>query len=306
MHFHINDTSDYHKYELNSLGWEITISQYLECKNNLLSKYFSRRETYGFCLFNFIKQFIPIDTALKIMEIGGGYGYLMRDFIDLNPELIVTMVDISNFLLEEQKRRINGKYIQFKNIDFFSLSDNELIHNDFIIMNEILGDLPSLCNLAIDDLQKNTTQEIVYFKDCINKYSLDVSDNDNINIGAMKAVERICQNKIKYAFFGEHSCESSVNEHYKDLVQISATGNPQRIILKGHEEYSIKFSYLEKIASFYDYRIYRGSYYDILPIAKDDRIVFIFKSNSINDEHEVIKHFIEDLFQYEYLLLIRN
>lgn len=92
----------------------------------------------------------------------------------------------------------------------------------------------------------------------------------------------------------------------KDLVHIESAGKPEKISLKGHDEYSIQFSYLEKIAKTKGYRILRNSYADILQVEFSDRVNFIMRSSSSKDEHEIIRHFIEDVYKYEYLVLVKE
>ena len=69
-----------------------------------------------------------------------------------------------------------------------------------------------------------------------------------MNIGAIETLEKLCTAGIPYIYLGEHSCEASVPEGLRSLIRIESTGNPERISLAGHDEYTIKFSYLQQVA----------------------------------------------------------
>ncbi|NMC94064.1 MAG: hypothetical protein GYA68_06060 [Syntrophorhabdus sp.] len=88
------------------------------------------------------------------------------------------------------------------------------------------------------------------------------------------------------------------------LFQIKATGNPERITLAGHDEYTIKFSYLQKIASFHGYESIRGPFADFIPLTLTDEARFaLMYGGHYSDEAEVMSQFVEDLYKYEYLIL---
>jgi hypothetical protein len=106
---------------------------------------------------------------------------------------------------------------------------------------------------------------------------------------------------------GEHSCEATVPEPYRSLLSVSPSHQPERIRLKGHDEYTVKFSCLEKVATFYRYSTRRGPFADFLEIEWSDRLRRLMASPSLaDDESEIIRHFVEDLYKYEYVLLIRG
>ena len=74
----------------------------------------------------------------------------------------------------------------------------------------------------------------------------------------------------------------------------------------GHDEYTIRFSDLVRVAEQFGYRVVRGQYKDFITYEYTDAINFILTSGSQKDEHEIIRQFIEDLYKYEYLVLIRD
>jgi hypothetical protein len=102
----------------------------------------------------------------------------------------------------------------------------------------------------------------------------------------------------------EHSCEAAVPEAYERFISILRSGHPERIKLKGHDEYTIKFSHLENIAKAFDYRPIRGALADFIEFEWTDQLrVIMMAPSAVNDEDEVIRQFVEDLYKYEYLLL---
>ena len=85
---------------------------------------------------------------------------------------------------------------------------------------------------------------------------------------------------------------------------MSAPGFPERIRLKGHDEYTVKFSHLEKIADSLGYGTRRGPIADYLEPVFSERLKTILSGPvSLSDDDETVRHFASDLFQYEYLLL---
>jgi hypothetical protein len=128
----------------------------------------------------------------------------------------------------------------------------------------------------------------------------------NLNIGAIDALEKLCASGIPYIYLGEHSCEAAVPEALRSLINIESAGDPERIALMGHDEYSIKFSYLQQIAHAFSYTSIRGSFADYIPFDLTEELKFIMASQGrYKDEDEAICQFIEDLFKYEYLILMK-
>lgn len=79
------------------------------------------------------------------------------------------------------------------------------------------------------------------------------------------------------------------------------------ISLKGHREFTIKFSYLQKIAEMLNYTSRRGPFADFLPLDFNDRVKTALRMlTPQSDNQEIIRQFVYDLFKYEYLILIRG
>jgi hypothetical protein len=112
---------------------------------------------------------------------------------------------------------------------------------------------------------------------------------------------------VPLIFLSEHSCEASVTGPYRDLIRVSSSDNPECILLKGHDEFTIRFSHLEKIGRYHKYKVIRGPVADYVPFEMTARLRAIIKAPSPwRDEDEIVKYFIEDLYKYEYLLLSKE
>ncbi len=304
----LNDTTDYHINQISTLKWELTLSCMLEDRNNPCRQILKNSTTYGSLLYNFLNSKIDISKIKSLIEIGGGYGWLTRDFLNSNKNFKSSMIDISETMLNLQKKTLATFNTEFINCDFLSCDPMLIKNSDLIILNEVIGDFPTITEMDLKDIIQNKDKIQSTYDDAlriIKKYSLETPDKKfNFNYGAAKAVEKICSNSISYAFISEHSCEAAAPDEYREILNFNKSKFPEEIKLLGHSEYTIKFSHLEKIAQALSYRIIRGQYIDFIDINFNSRVNFALRSNSSNEEHETIQHFVHDLYKYEYLILI--
>ena len=306
---YLNTTKDYHKNKLDSLAWEITLSVMLEDPRSLCRTVLRKGDTFGNLLFDFLSTIIPMSHIRRLIEVGGGYGYLMRDFLRRNKELSATMIDISPFLLAQQQEALRGLPVQFLQGDFFEMDESVLSNIiDLVILNEVVGDFPTACEVPRDTLLESSATEDPLLMEVRRIYKCygitpPFMERFTVNLGAIQAVEKLCTAKIPYIYISEHSCEARVPKQLMGLLELTATGVPERIRLHGHDEYSIRFSDLERVAAFFGYNSRRGQYIDFInPQIRDD-IEFILRlGTSKIDRHEIIRQFIEDLAKYEYLV----
>ncbi len=311
MKYFINSTVDYHQHDLNSLGWELTVCNALEpidspCRNILSSPF-----SFGEHLYNFLKEMIPLDGIRYVLEIGGGMGYLMRDILSLNPRTQAEMIDISPYLLDRQKETLKAFKADFKLADILVVDTAQFSGFDLAMMNENLGDLPTLITAQAKDdhSEPATVQNLEKLKHFKNKYNLPLglNENEHINIGAMEIVEKLCLAGIQYIYLSEHSCEATVPEEMKTYLSFESSGFPEMISLKGHKEFTIKFSYLQKIAEVLKYKTRRGPFADFLPLNLTDKVITALSlTTPFTDEQEIIQQFVYDLYKYEYLILMKG
>ncbi len=308
----LNSTKSYHTGSLKSLGWELTVCNALYPEGTPVRKLLSRNGSFGHLLYDYLGQFFPMEKISKVLEIGGGYGYLMRDFLDRNRSIKACMLDISPFLLGKQQETLKEYALDFLQEDFLETDPIFLKGFDLAILNENLGDFPTLVNLGQDVFglsPKNADPVLQWAAGFFKKYNLERPRDDtfNVNVGAIETLEKLCSAGIPYIYLGEHSCEASVPEGLRSLIRIESTGNPERISLAGHDEYTIKFSYLEKVAALHGYKSIRGPFANFIPFTLSDEARYALTyGGHYSDEAEMICHFVEDLYKYEYLILIKE
>ena len=177
-------------------------------------------------------------------------------------------------------------------------------------MNENLGDFPTLVDLTghmlddrgIDDAHVRRARRLC------ETYGLERTQEEPFpfNLGAIEAVEKLCLAGIPNIYLGEHSCEAHVPTARRGLMPPLSAGIPERIRLMGHDEYTIKFSYLQKIAEFHGYKTVRGPFADyIVPNLTEELKAILASRGLYSDNEEAICHFVEDLYEYEYLVMIK-
>ena len=311
MNGFISSTSDYYIHGIDTLGWELTVCNALYPANSPCRRILKRNDSYGNLLYDYLGRFLPMGEIRSVIEIGGGYGYLMRDFLTKSPSLKVTMLEISPFLSKKQRETLEDHTATYIVEDFLDTGIGMLSGKDMAVLNENLGDFPTLVNIrkgilrgSFHGMEEHTEQ----LRRLFDTYGFEEPQTEpfTVNMGAIEAVERLCLAGIPYIFVGEHSCEARVPDRYRGVVRVSSDGNPEKIALRGHDEYTIKFSHLEKVARSFHYRTIRGPFADFLEIDFNDRIRNIMSSPfAVSDEHEIIRQFVEDLYQYEYLILLK-
>jgi hypothetical protein len=313
MAYFINSTQAYHTNQLNSLGWELTVSNCLYPERSPCRTVLSKRSSYGSHLYEFLEENIALSHVKTILEIGGGYGYLMHDLLKCNRTFQVTMVDISPFLLGEQQKTLTGFPVSFLLSDALEIPEEILQNHDLIILNENVGDFPTAVDIPVSWILNRDGQGqddiIRHICGLFDHYALLLPDREifNFNLGAVLATEKLCRASVPAIFISEHSCEATVPDDFRELIPVSASGNPERIPLRGHDEYTIKFSHLAQVAAQHGYDCKRGPLADFIRLDFNDSLWWLLKRrHSTKDEHEILRHFVEDLYQYEYLLLTRQ
>ena len=314
MNFTVHTSSDYHRRELTSLGWETTLCNTIADPHGPCRTVLGIDAAYGELLGDYLRRYVPFPDISHLVEVGGGYGWLMRDLLRRHHFPKVTMIDICPTLLAVQKEtlgRIRG-VIDFRAEDFLDTPHEMLRGADLVILNENVGDYPTITDLTRESLENREAApapELRAVSALFHRYGLPVPDQArfHVNIGALLTLEKLCRAEVPYIFLSEHSCEASVSIPYRDLIHVPASGNPECIVLKGHEEFTIRFSHLEKLAESYGYRTIRGPIADFIPFHVTPRVRAILKAPSPwRDEDEIVRYFLEDLFKYEYLLLAKE
>ncbi len=311
--YRLSTTNEYHSSALSTLGWELTVCNALYPPGTPIRKILARDGSYGHLLYDHLKRFIPLQKIEKVIEIGGGYGFLMKDLLGRNGRFRPCMLDISPTLLEKQRETLKGYDVSYRLEDALETDMSVLGQYELAILNENLGDFPAIVDLDCQIFAKTPSkagdpvvEKVTLFFD---KYSLErpVTGTFNLNIGAMEMVEKLCSSGIPYIFAGEHSCEAKAPSELGSLIDLNPTGKPKRIPLMGHDEYTVKLSYLQKMAAYHGYETIRGPFADyIVPNLTDGLKATLASRGRYSDNEEMICHFVGDLYEYEYLIMIKE
>ncbi len=310
--YRLSSTETYHRQDLESLGWELTVSNALHPAGSPIRKILKNDASYGDLLYGFLSTHIPFADITKVLEIGGGYGYLMKDFLKVNRNIRPFMLDIAPALLKKQAETLAGHDVEYYLNDATKMGTAFFEGFDLVIFNENLGDFPTLTDVDPAILHTHRTQEtddmIALVRHFFDLYGLEKPAlHFNLNIGAMRMLEKVCGAGVPYIFVGEHSCEWTMPPEIRPYFDASGTGNPRRIRLKGHDEYTIRFSYLEAIAGRQGYRVRRGPFADFIRPDINDYVKAVLRSRGLySDSEEIICQFVGDLYEYEYLVLARQ
>lgn len=307
----LSTTDTYHRDDLETLGWELTVCNSLYPADTPIRSILKHNASYGHLLFDHLRRFVPLERMAAILEIGGGYGYLMKDFLSRNPRLRPCMVDISPTLLEKQKETLTGQEVSYLLEDALETDSAIFQRHELAILNENLGDFPTALDIEHPILERGVGQvdEVAAkVRRFFETYGFErPAATFNFNLGAMEMVEKLCSSGIPYIFIGEHSCEAMVPPALGPFITIASDGNPRRIPLKGHDEYTIRFSYLQGIAEYHGYRTYRGPFADyIVPNITEGLKAVLATRGFYSDREEVVCHFVGDLYEYEYLIMAKR
>ncbi len=311
MSLFVNSTERYHREEMDSLGWELTVCEMLARPDSPCRRILREPRSFGSALNAFLSKFIAWEGVSTVLEVGGGYGSLMRDLLAERPGLHATMLDISPFLLARQREALKGTGTRFLEGDFFGSGKEFLGGFDLAIFNENLGDFPTVCGITPGALQGKSTGDdtLNAVRGLFARYALErpAAGSFAFNLGALRAVEMLCETGVPRIYMSEHSCQARTPSEYGGLIDVPFAESPERIGLRGHDEYTIRFSHLEAVARAHGYRAHRGPYADFLEFDLTPELNFILAARSCaRDEHEAIRQFVEDLFKYEYLVLLKD
>ena len=294
----INDTRHYYRYTSVDLMTEFTICESLSVPDSPYMAALEDPRPYG----AIVGEKLGIKEGCRICEIGGGYGSLMRGLLEKYSDMIshVYMIDLSRFLLKRQRKALK-KYsaaITFINGDIRELLP-VLSNIDFLIINEMIGDLDTLKELDCDNLPSEASE-------LIEKYNLEIPAKGtfNFNVGAIRIVEEISRRGIP-AFISEHSCDPVIPGDMDFLGRgLEKDSFPREIRLAGHSEFTIRFSHLIKVAEAGGRNVAGGSLIDLVGVRRSPKMRFIFTAHAqATDEQAVLYEFLDHVREYRWLLI---
>ena len=224
----LSTTTDYHVSSLTSLGWELTVCNALYPEETPLRELLRSNDSYGHLLYDYLDRLAPMEKIRNVLEIGGGYGFLMKDFLGRDKTLNACMLDISPFLLGKQKEALSEFNVSYRQEDFMETDPAILKDFDLVILNENLGDFPTLTHIPPDMLQASGNRPARFWKQPVRLfevYRFEKPDREtfDFNIGAIEAAGETLASGVPYIFLGEHSCEARAPPTFCTIVRIEST-----------------------------------------------------------------------------------
>ncbi len=320
-----NDTRAYHLGDRASLGWEQTISESLRDPASPYMEALRIRRTYGEVIGDLLEGRGMIRDGFRVLEVGGGYGNLARYLLGRFSGITATMVDISPVFCGRQRQTLapfgdRATVIQADVFDYLGRCERF----DLIVSNENMGDFPALINIPKGRLIEHIaggrpidpggsdTQERQYLdraRDFIRALEIDpgdAPDTIHLNTGAARFIQMAMKTTDRL-FVVEHSSDWSMHESMADLLRDPRTDRwPKKIILFSHQELTICFGHLRRLAEKEGLSWEGGGLMDLFGVRDDPEIRYILLSGSIQTtNHEIIGEFIDHIKEYQWLLIYR-
>jgi hypothetical protein len=298
----LHDTRNYHLHHPVDLMTEFTICESL---GNPLSPYLralGMARTYGAVLGDRLREKGLLRQGCRLCEIGGGYGSLMRGFMEAHGGLVgrVAMVDLSRALLVRQRRALNpwADRVSFVLGDALEILP-AISGVDLFLINEMIGDLPVWADLQPKGLPREAAA-------LVERYGLAIPEEGSFhfNIGAIRLVEAVCRKDIS-AFISEHASDPIIPRDMPFLVKgLAAVGWPREIRLAAHSEYTIRFSHLEQVARALGRKAETGSLLELIGYSNVEKARFIFNARACStDEQALVFEFLDHVREYRWLTI---
>ncbi len=308
----VNDTTQYYKSENPSLLWEMTICQSLGSREAAAMGALMEAAPYGERVARFVEDRLGDLSRSTVLELGGGYGTLMEGFLRVASPANVSMVDIAPRFVSLQRERLGTACnIDFVQADMFDYLDGLSGSVDLVIANENIGDLPTVDAIDAAKLRELALKGAPFGHEpmgrvarIVAQYQLDIPARGPValNLGALELVEKLA-GRTRAVFLTEHSADVKLAAPY-DFLEMLATGQPRRIELKDHAEYSIRFDHVAKVAKAVGFEVERIPMVELLGVRFDKGARFMSRSECVGFEAaEVIHEFINHVKEYECLLL---
>ncbi|MEA2101506.1 MAG: hypothetical protein U9P80_02890 [Thermodesulfobacteriota bacterium] len=298
----LKTTYDYHRNALIDLASEFTICESFASGNTPYMDILPRPEAYGAMVGGFLEDRHALVPGSAVMEIGGGYGSLMKGLLTHRQDLVrkACMTDLSMYLLKRQKQVLSPfspgvSYIRGNIHDIIPA----IRSIDLLILNEVIGDLDTLTDIAA----QNPGKEVLKL---IETYGLKTPERGkfNLNIGAIKVVEAICRSNMT-AFITEHSCDPIIPDDMPYLSRgLQPEGFPRQIRLKGHDEYTIRFSHLVDVAQTYGKRVLTGPLTEVVGLRHKPSLQFVFQARACSTtKQEIAFEVLDHIREYRWMII---
>ena len=298
----INRTFDYHRRGPIDLLTEFTVCESLAHERSPYMIALEEKKSYGALVGAFLHRSGLLTGGCRVCEIGGGYGSLMRGFLETYSSSIghVIMTDLSLYLLKRQREKLrpwSGR-VSLVCGDVLDILP-ALSGVDLFICNEMMGDLDTWKDLDPDRLPEAVDR---FFR----AYGLDRPAREpfHVNLGALSLVEALCRKGVP-AFLTEHAADPVIPDGMEYLAKgLDPDGYPREIRLKDHSEFTVRFSHLAAIAGGWDRKVETGSLLDFIGVKKTPAMGFIFRMRAPwTEEQEILLEFLDHAREYRWLLI---
>ncbi len=257
---------------------------------------------YGALVGDFLIRQGMLTPGSRIIELGGGYGSLMKGLLDAHGSMVhsVIMADLSRHLVGVQRRHLAeyGRKIFHVVADIHELPFTRF-PADLVLVNEVMGDLDTVTDLDASELAGE-------IDDLVRGYGLDVPRQGtfHLNIGAIRLVEDLCR-LGPACFLTEHACDPVVPEHMPYLANgMDLDSCPRRIDLQGHAEYTIRFSHLVKVARALGREVRTGPLVELLGLAPGPSWRFIFTARACATHGQsCVYEFLDHVREYRWITI---
>lgn len=326
----LNDTTEYHRGDRASLGWEQTISESLKDTSSPYMTALKIRRTYADVIVELLEDKGVLKKGARILEVGGGYGSLARGILERRGDVSLTLLDISPVFQERQKETLApfGERVEFILADVFDVL--EKAHGrgglagafDIVVANEIVGDFPALLDVERDLLmtyleddssreevrgdRRTLMDEAVDYISSLDLVFENMPAKINLPIGAVRFVREVFK-LAPVLFLTEHSSDYEIPESYQGMFREERPHRwPRKVTLFGHTEVAVAFRHLKKAIQDDGGNVVGGSLMELLNVSNDDGVRGILLSGSIATEaHELLCEFINHVKEYQWVLARR-
>ncbi len=313
----LHTTTAYHTApEAPSLGWEQTICESLATRQAPCQAALVDPAPYGGLLARFLADRLGLDPDWSVVEVGGGTGSLMAAFLGVVPVADLTLVDLSPAFTARQRRALAAhsscRFVTEDALAYLERLDREV---DLVVSNENIGDFPQVTGVERRELLRalaagGAPGPLGEVAEVVARYRLDLEDAPEtfaFNLGPVRYLERL-RPVAKAVFLSEHGCDTVVPAPWQDfLVPTPGDGFPRRIPLKGHDEYTIRFGHLERVAQALGYRVHRFHMAELVGLRDDPGIRFMARTGvTLSETAEAVCEFCAHVADYQCMLLTRD
>jgi len=324
----LNDTTEYHRGDRASLGWEQTISESLKSASSPYMTALKIQRTYADVIVELLEDRGVLQRNARVLEVGGGNGSLARGILTRREDVSLTILDISPVFQERQKEELAsfGDRVQFILADVFDVLQKAKGGRglagafDIVIANEVVGDFPALFdvdqNMLLTYLEDEFSREedargdrrtlmddAVDYVSTLDLVISDMPERINLPIGALRFVQDVFS-LAPVLFLTEHSSDYEIPENFQGFFREERPHLwPRQVVLYGHNEIAVAFRHLKKAIQKKGGNAVGGSLMELLNVRNDDGVKGILLSGSVATEtHELLCEFINHVKDYQWML----